>query len=456
MSSDLLRVWHWEVHQQFQEDLYFFHFRVIPFNFDKTYAALRAFFQNESIEGYCFYDIVGGFDILIRVWLTSALSNTFEAKLRYMIPGVRNVFEHKVSGFPLSWKWGGDDKGIDRKALRRLTEDKVRRVQNNRDPVLISTLQNAGLFKEFPKTNKIKFFVNIGIPEAKTDRAKQEMIRIVIETTKEYEDQEALDRSELCITLGEQWGIFSAETNDYFTIGKFVTDLGSKLEAFGSFTTTYLATGNEREERGNISTQALSSSKGKDIAVERLIPELYDPKENISDELRMKIQDWARRNLIMAGVNEEYEKIISNSLLAVARGREKDIRVYLFDFFAQVEGNMRILFPKFVSDLHMKQSTVFDAAGVIGNKDGKFLSLGSLFCLYDACIKLSDKIPEKRLLSGYQKIVELRNKIAHCEEKFEPLVTWEDDLTIVVRFMGNYQRLCDLIGNQASTHGKHT
>src|SRR4030067_830244 len=119
-----------------------------------------------------------------------------------MIPGVRNVFEHKVSSFPLSWKWGENDKGIDRKALRRLTEDKVRRVQNNRDPVLISTLQNAGLFKEFPKTNKIKFFVNIGIPEAKTDRAKQEMIRIVIETTKEYEDQEALDRSELCITLG--------------------------------------------------------------------------------------------------------------------------------------------------------------------------------------------------------------------------------------------------------------
>ena len=66
-------------------------------------------------------------------------------------------------------------------------------------------------------------------------------------------------------------------------------------------------------------------------------------------------------------------------------------------------------------------------------------------------MKKSKLIKDKRVISGWDEVVKLRNKVMHGEEEqYEPLVTWQQNLRLLVDFMGTYQQFCTLVSQVLS------
>jgi hypothetical protein len=440
-TDDLLSVWHWEVHRQFQEDLYFFHFRVIPYITIKTTTEILEFLRKHQLSGYCCYEIIGGFDILMRVWLTQKLSSTFESHLRFEVPGVCNVLMHRVFEFPISWKWNAEK--TDRQALlarlRKLTDKDVRQVQQNPASAAAEKLKSVGLFNTHSKrTDTIKFFVHISAPEIKTDRSHHMMVSTIKQCADKFQDEKRIDRYELCITLGTYWGIITAETNNYFEIGLFVSELISKLESFGSYTTTLLATGQFREEAGYISNDALIAAEGINVGVAHLMPQIYN--DTVSETLRRDIETWVRMNILNGKLSERNEEILLSCLSGIAHENEKEIRTRLFEFLSDFEGYLHDHWGKYAASLELNHTEMLKNTH-LNEKDEDDWTLDDLLVLYNTIHNRTSAKIDKDILRDYKRITDIRNCVAHNKRKFKPLETWKEDLTSIVDFMLKVQKL---------------
>lgn len=443
--SFLLPVWHWEVHEEFQESLYFYHFRITPYIRKAVEKQLKDFFTKYDLSAFCFYEIIGGLDMLLCVWLRSEQERKFERQLRTDVAGVNNVFTHKVLDFvsPGPWK----NAQVDRRVLRRLSEEQIRNVQIGEATDLTGQLREAGLLNDVRiGSNLINLFVYISPPEFRGDLTRDELLMRTTQLCDEYETQGKLIEPWVYLVHGEQWALITAKTQDFFVVGPFVGDLASILTPFGSYNTTFLATGNLLEENGNVSESTLTAARGKDLAVARLLPELY--VTSVQDRLKREIEEWVRSVVIPAGLDEENERIITSCLLGVIKKDEREIRRALFDFFTDLESYLKANWARLVTSLlgKKKLGDMLQSAGVERGLEPKFLSLSHLCTIYTTCIRQSDKIQDKNILVGWSEIVDLRNKVMHGEEeRFEPLATWEADLKQLVEFMGRYHLLRELV-----------
>lgn len=430
-----MRIWHPEVHALFGERLHYYLLTLRPFRVEEFKVKIDAFRTTNGIGGFYWYEVFGGFDVILRVWLPSNLEDKFIDLLRGQIPEIERVIPFKVTRISRYWLSEEVLKGSQQDVLNQVTVEGVRSIQSGKSLEQIDAFVKAKLVTEVERTGNVKFFIALSNPQAATRSAEdrfQKELAIVVENYKSPTNQ--LLRASIYIGYGFAWALIKAETTpeNYFLIGKIVNDLNQALQGHSFFTTTYLTTGPNFYESDDVSSSSLTLAGGFDLSVARLLPNFY--KLEIPEALRDVIVSWVKETRSIAKLSEQQKELIARSLHGVIAQNERAVLSPIQEYFVDQERYLRGKWAQFASKQLGKNKIpdVLRAAGIPEGANSKFFALGDMCKIVAETIhRSSQQQDSKELTVGWQDVANLRNIVAHgaCE----PLEEWPTMLNGLIR-----------------------
>jgi hypothetical protein len=424
-----MRIWHPEVHALFGERLHYFLLTLRPFKIEAFKESIETFRISNGIGGFYWYEVFGGFDVILRVWLPANLEDKFVDLLRGQIPEVERVIPFKVTRISRYWLSEEAFKGSPSDVLNQVTVDGIRAVQAGKPSEQLDAFLKAKLLVEVEESRCVKFFIALSNPQAVTRSAEESCQKQVGEIINAYRSSgNQLRRASIYFGYGFAWALIKAETppENYFLVGKIVNDLSQALQGHGFFSTTYLTTGPNFFESDDVSTSSLTLAGGFDLSVARLLPNFY--KTDIPEALRNVIVGWVKDTQGIEKLPEHHRELIARALNGVIAQNERAVLSPIQEYFVDQERYLRGKWQHFVSKQVGSKKTpdVLRAAGISEGANPKYFTLGDMCTIVAKTIVMSGKPRENYLVSGWQDVANLRNIVAHgaCEplEEWPPLL----------------------------------
>src|SRR5580704_19181378 len=98
-----MRIWLPEVHELFGDRLHYYLLTVRPFD-ERFRANMEAFKNDQHIGGFCFYEVFGSFDVILRVWIpANGVEDKFIDNLRKVVPQIERAIPFRVTDIPKYW-----------------------------------------------------------------------------------------------------------------------------------------------------------------------------------------------------------------------------------------------------------------------------------------------------------------------------------------------------------------
>ena len=451
-----MRLWHPEVHTLFGERLHYYLLTVRPYNAEDFRKKVDSFRTKEAVGGFCYYEVFGTFDIVLRVWVPANRDeDKFIEKLREYIPEIDRAVPFRITNMPTYWCRDEDLQGYNASMLNRVTVERVREIQNGQNSGDVEQFKKCKLLAEVkPSHDVIKFFVALSNPQPVARHIEERFQRELTEIITNYSNPPAnqLLRVSTYFGYGFAWALIKAETpvSNYFLVGKIIDELNKKLYAFSFFTTTYLATGTTYFEMDDISNSSLAAAHGVNLKVARLLPEFYNTE--MPDDLRNAIVHWIQDHDQIDKLKDGQRALISRALSGVVSNGEKVVLGALQDFFVDQERFMRANWQRFLESRlgPNKIADVLRAVHIEKGVSSKMFALGELCNICAEVIRQASKGGEEtELSSGWQEVANLRNQVAHgaCE----PLKDWPQMLSILLESFSKLEHLEDVIRDITTT-----
>lgn len=179
-------IWHHKVHEWQGESLIYLQLSFAPIYRRKEISeSLNCFMRDRNIDSYCKYEVYGGHDLLLRLWLPrdcapTKLSEVLRESLR--THGCINALPFYVEQSYHHWGWAGAATAEPSSAdIRSMTPEVIERVYSETYPKeLIKQLENKHLLRIYKPSGGIKFFVMItppGMGESLTERRALHIFR---------------------------------------------------------------------------------------------------------------------------------------------------------------------------------------------------------------------------------------------------------------------------------------
>ena len=447
-----MRIWHPEVHGLFGERLHYYLLTFRPFKVEDFKIKIEAFRSQQGIGGFYWYEVFGGFDVILRVWVPSDHENNFADLLREKIPEIERVIPFKVTHISRYWLAEDELKCSQKDVLNQVTVERVRNIQTGKSPEQVETFVKAKLLAEVEQSRNLRFFVVLSNPQAVTRAAEERFHKELTDTIDKYKSsQNQLSRASIYFGYGFAWALIKAETtpDNFFIIGKIVNDLNQALQGFGFFTTTYLTTGPNFFECDDISNSSLTLAGGFDLAVARLLPSFY--KLEVEEDLRSQIIRWVKDARDLEKLPDQHKELIARALLGVIAQNEKAVLSPLQEYFVDNERYLRAKWPQYVNRQvgGKKTPEVLRAVGIPEGANLKFFALGDMCNILAEVIRRTQP-DKKELIGGWQHVANLRNIVAHgaCE----PLRDWPEMLKVLILSFFKLDLLKATIDTQPAGH----
>jgi len=231
-EESTLVVWHPDVHRHYGESLCFIYLNVRYYD-DEVRKQIMAVLADLKLAGYCYYDVFGSVDVLLRVWVRTSTRDSLLTKLRELpYVTVRSVFLCTEPPQYLWWKEYRSEltlKEIIPHEAETLT--KVQAGDFRHESTDILKKSGAVSIREVAKSDAIKFFVTItfhgGVPR------KGVHLREAVEKA-DYIDEKSIysgPRAEY---------IVKGTTPSFYEVGRFVLHVLRELSPLECSTETHL------------------------------------------------------------------------------------------------------------------------------------------------------------------------------------------------------------------------
>ena len=451
MAEDIT-LWHPEVHIRFQESLLYYLLRVRPFRKKKLTARLRAFLDSQGLAGYCFYQIYGTYDVLLRVWLPVGMEGQFVTELQKELHEVHQCNPFKVSSLPFYWCWNQKeqpDHAEQVQALDELTPETIDRVQRGEDAETKQNLISHGLLRQEARNKEnIKVFIAIVLPHGIADEARADIADSIVQKMHAMKQAGAIDRTSVYTGFGFASFLVKCESRCYFTICELVNDLSEDLARNEGSTWTHLVANDDPLEKDLIGPATLKAMQTVDQAVNAILPELY-VENALTDDEKLEMTMWARKHLLpllTGGLSNAHLRLIRNCLLGVIKGDEDELTAQVMVTFSKHESFLRKQKGRAIGQLlgPEAEQEVLRAAGIGKEDRGKHLELGKILNIYSKIIEMADIQGTDDLRGGWNDVAKLRNDLAHGN--FDNLLEgWDPMLVTFLDFLLRYERLRGII-----------
>jgi hypothetical protein len=432
------KFWHYKVHERLGESLYYYFVQVRPFNETAIKNDLNQILSNRRVGSFRVFGVFGAYDLLIRIWLHPTVATRFADWLEEL-HGCRDIGAFVVTHVHRRWYPETRDTDEVKSLLEQLTKERIKAVQDDRDPQLLKRLRKAELILDLPsRAHRIKFFVPIRLSET----APGILSRVVREL------KEHIGNSKFASLYGG-YGfcplLLSSSTEDrhFGSISSLPTWVSEHFSDFGASTETYLAGGNGRllgEER--ILEGTFRGIRGHDLFVQSIIPELYELHEQKIEA----IEPFVRTHIVAEPLSKQDRDLLHDLLLAILRDDAGNMSKTLFIFFSDLENHLRKTLEPFVRLYSSKPMSQLAEEAHIPKEKGKHIALGDMLTLHMLAIKhgpTAVPLPELRP----QQLASLRNAVAHGED---PLEMWENSLQSLVRNLPGLRALLRIIEQTTS------
>jgi hypothetical protein len=352
-------IWHPEVHFRFKEYLFYFMLRYKGYRREYL-EELRNNLEEKNITGYCVYEVVGAYDIILRVWLTTNLLSEITKIFESISPLIAFPYfrVNKIN------HWGFEEAP---------SEDLLFKLYSHTE--IVSKMQkqvqsgNFELFKEYNGVeNKLVIFENTGLSVSKSAVKFYSALTFgetgIISKNQEKEifDKLAIIKDNLKHTDGyvNKISIYSGENfahvmvkgiaDNIIAVKIFmINDIISPLRAYYPETTTFAICEDYPYESDNISEEALKiSSWGTPPQwILSWFPEIYSLGGNKKIVTRITTILTDHQDTINAVPRSYLEKIIKPLLeSAITENPEKAVGKILpwFSFVEATLSNDKVWF----------------------------------------------------------------------------------------------------------------
>jgi hypothetical protein len=250
--------WHQSVHERIGETLHYYFLGFSP-TYDRglVFSALRELLETKGTGGYAFYEVLGTFDIILRVWLPTNAAPHFDQTLKQVLTsaGARalTVEPFEARSVLYHWAWPGNNSSrktshksvpsIDNEMRNRLSVAKLDELQKTRDRKAARVYEQGGLLKISPQREGIRFFVTIPpphdtLPQGLVDALIRDISHILATRRKVHEAVLYRGLGQRVLMLIEGLVDFS----QYREIAELNSSINAKgIERFDIKTTTFLA-----------------------------------------------------------------------------------------------------------------------------------------------------------------------------------------------------------------------
>jgi hypothetical protein len=182
--------WHPEIRETWvKERLYFWRLAFPTYDQSRVVERLEEVMHRVGVKAYAVYELYGGYDILLRVWLPTT-QKVFEAAFHDVFQSSEIVIEEfSVKEVVTHWPWAeadGSMRPLDEDVLTtRISNDEIARI--NAGPGLgeVAEYQERGMIAPSWHSQGIKFIVLVGasrhgMPVAADKRLRADLLQIVM------------------------------------------------------------------------------------------------------------------------------------------------------------------------------------------------------------------------------------------------------------------------------------
>lgn len=183
--------------------------------------SLERVFHDTRLPGYCFYDVFGASDVILRVWSRSDSRHALLRHLDQMIGvSIRSIFV--CSDTPRYLWWHGFQKAIESRLVFAYSPDDLRAVQFGEGrPELKDELRSRGFLHDSPRNNGpsfVKFFVRVEVAGGADKEAWLERLTAILKQSPIVDDISIYFSSSQAILI-------KATTEHFHSIGDFVIEV---------------------------------------------------------------------------------------------------------------------------------------------------------------------------------------------------------------------------------------
>ena len=423
------RFWsHLVHHDRLTERLHYYFLRIRPFNPNQLKKGIELLIKEQGLGGIRCYSVFGRYDLVVRAWLHPSLAANFYKWLEGL-EGCRRIRQFVVEDIVHAWyhqEKTGSQESLE--IIKELDQSKIIRVQRGQEDSLAARLMSHGLAMKTPKSiEAIKFFVTIRLQNYQLD----DKIQHAQTATRFAESTGELTNIATYCGLGEECTLLlKAQARDFFSISKIPIWVNESIP--GARTETYISLDKMHllaDDRIGMST--FNEIQGRDLMVQGLIPEVYEPKyqRKSFSERSENIVAFIKSDLSEKSLTRAQRDFLRSYITSYLNDDDSRMIQFLFKLFIDIERYLRENIESFVGrKCQGKSKKAFEAAE---GDDRKRLSIGDMLKVYSKAVEISGENQEVNLKSGWQDFVNLRNSVAHGDLEFDS-TNWSNPLKVIL------------------------
>jgi len=341
------------VHEHFDEQLYYLLLSVKPLNERVFIDALKQLLNVYGVSRFCFYQVYGNFDVLLRIWLPPRHFREFVRKATNALPNVQSLIHFLTEAKVLCSAFNVDEgTGHGGEKLPDLDVERVREAQNG-DPQAMKEMADAGLLKVksagevADERRKIKVFVALSEPFAGIPLARRKLMVQEIKQTLGPRNQYGFEKVTLLHGTGFCWVLAKFLCEDFQKLGTFVHEIAESYGGEGLATSTFLVASQEKVIEGEcVSGVALQAYGVGDRRVAGFLPELYRPGIVSPTTLEQgAIEDFVTKRILQPpkedALDQEDSTALRDFFAAVIGDNREEAFVALYPRIVRTEGVLR-------------------------------------------------------------------------------------------------------------------
>ncbi len=438
-------IWHPYVHSFYNEKLCYFLIAIKPFNRAVFEERLNSILKQYGVDKACHFELLGNFDILVRVWLIQGARGAFERKVTE-IPNCKHVASFEVDVAELPWGFPKDEEPKE-SDLERLTAnpDLIKKIQSgelatgDRVEQLISghLLSDARLFESAVK-EPIKGFVSISAhPEFYGNpQRSRNLVKNIVTYLKS--PQSKVKDSALYIGIGFAWVFVKVLVDDFYAIGNFVDWLHKGYSFEGISTNTFVVSGRDWNQGEGISEFALREARGLNPNVWKVVPLLYDLPPDVPP-LNEQERGVFEEEIIAMKADAAEGNISPQQFAAAIKFLEAVLKDKRLDCFSALYESIGLAEERLRDGIERVAATVMKSPGNLLNelnsqqdsdsgqvKKLSTLALGDLFRAWMILLKQAGQTVTNPDLTQekFAEVTRMRNHVMHFG-KFAPREQWQ-------------------------------
>lgn len=460
-ATESVLLWHPAVHTLFNEHLHYFALRFSAYQ-RAHLDSLKQRLDDAGISGYCAYEVLGEYDVVLRVWLTAGLLSRIDRILNELpsllsFPYFRTI-EQRHWGFAPSPDEASLSTLPNQVEAMREAQGEAKEGRRGRR---IKAFEHDGLLLFEPLSDRanVKFYtaITFGRPGA-MDRLARDRVRVTLFDLSE--EVLAMRRTksrpifDMSVYLGEGFAdvLIKGKCGTVVQARDFVVErVVPLIEAFMPVTTTFAVCEDKPHEADYVNETSLTTfMTGTPPGwIESWFKNLYKLGGDVSLSQRIKGRLEENEDTILQMDDDFKENVLAKFLESIiTKDAGPGVREVLF-WFSQVEGRLRETWYPFLRELtelggKEAESAEFEFRRKLGlsREEKKELALGDWLNLYIAVLKKHR--PESPLLKEKvlpAELSDVRNLFAHGRMTNELSTQWERVLELLLWFVPWYERL---------------